>query len=133
MPFRPTPPYQPDWQRMNSEQPFSPEQLGDRLEHTPEWTQLRPAYADALAYTYAYWGGYLQQHADRDFLLVLLGDHQPPASVAGEGVRWDVPVHVITRDDALVARLLQRGFVRGLTPAPEPIAALNELAPMLLR
>lgn len=133
MPFRPTPPYQADWQRAGSATPYTPEELGSRLTRSPEWLNLRPSYADALAYTYAYWSGYLLAQDAQDFLLVLVGDHQPPASVSGEGARWDVPVHVITRERALVERLVAYGFAPGLTPAPAPIAAMHELSLMLLR
>ena len=50
----------------------------------------------ALDYAYATLGGYLRLRADRDFVMILIGDHQPPALVSGEGASWDVPVHVIT-------------------------------------
>jgi phosphoglycerol transferase MdoB-like AlkP superfamily enzyme len=133
MPFRPTPPYQADWHRIRSNEPYAPAELGDRLVESPEWTELRPSYAGTLAYTYAYWAGYLAERAERDFLLVLVGDHQPPASVSGEGVRWDVPVHVVTRDLDLVTRLVAHGFVPGLTPAPAPVARMHELSPLLLQ
>ncbi|MGD8324170.1 MAG: sulfatase-like hydrolase/transferase [Gammaproteobacteria bacterium] len=133
MPFRPTPPYQPDWQRFATDSPFQPEVLADVLEQSPQWSDLRPAYADALAYTWDYWSGYLRSRRERDFLLVLLGDHQPPASVSGEGARWHVPVHVVSSDTELVDRLLKAGFQTGLTPGPSPVAAMHELGPLLLR
>jgi hypothetical protein len=130
-PFHPTPPYQPDWSAMTSSAPFTTADLGESLTRAFDWSELRRPYAAALAYTYEYWGGYLTAHPDRDFLLVLIGDHQPPANVSGEGARWDVPVHVITRDRALEATLTRAGFVPGLTPAPAPVAGMHELAPLL--
>jgi hypothetical protein len=133
MPFRPTPPYQADWQRIASTTPYTDEDLGNRLNRTPEWLNLRPSYADALAYTYTYWSGYLTEHHEQDFLLVLVGDHQPPASVSGEGARWDVPVHVITRDTDLIDQLVSRGFEPGLRPAPTPVGSMHELSVWLLR
>ena len=46
--------------------------------------------------------GYVRQHTDEDFVMILIGDHQPPALVTGQGTPWDVPVHVITnRHDVL--------------------------------
>ncbi len=131
MPFRPTPPYQPDWQQMISDAPFTPADLGDSLVTLPDYSNLIPDYAAVLEYTYSYWSGYLSERAEQDFLLVLIGDHQPPAAVSGEGERWDVPVHVVTRDAALAVRLRERGFEPGLAPAPEAIAELHEL-PLLL-
>jgi hypothetical protein len=50
-------------------------------------------------------GGYLRLRADRDFVMVIVGDHQPPAMVSGEGATWDVPVHVITNRTQVLDRL----------------------------
>ena len=33
-------------------------------------------------------------------LTIVIGDHQPPALVSGEGAPWDVPMHVITNRSA---------------------------------
>jgi hypothetical protein len=125
------PPYQPDWERIVSSAPYTAAELGDTLSGTSEWTNLRPAYRDSLAYPYAYWGGYLRRRADREFLLVLVGDHQPPANVSGEGARWDVPVHVVTADARLAGKLSARGFEAGMTPGPAPVAGMHELGLLL--
>jgi len=130
-PFRPTPPYQRDWARLLSSEPFDPADLAGIVEPGTSLASLRPAFGDAVAYTYAYWGGFLRETAERDFLLVLVGDHQPPATVAGQGARWDVPVHVITRDAALLARLEARGFAAGIDPGAAPAGGMHELGLML--
>jgi len=122
-PFHPTPPYQPDWAVMTSPAPFTTAELGESLTRSFEWTDLRRPYGDAIAYTYDYWGGYLAARQDREFLLVLVGDHQPPANVSGEGVRWDVPVHVITASDALIDKLTTAGFESGLRLQPRQLPA----------
>ena len=41
-PFRPTPPYQPDWARLLSDSPFGPEVDAALREHRTEWTNLGP-------------------------------------------------------------------------------------------
>ncbi|HUK33732.1 MAG TPA: sulfatase-like hydrolase/transferase, partial [Vicinamibacterales bacterium] len=118
-PFRPTPPYQPDWTRMLTAQPFDQPDLDHAFDQQADWLDLGPSYVDAMAYTYATLSGYLRRNADRDVVLILLGDHQPPALVSGEGAPWDVPVHVIAsraRRDVL-DQLVAKGFRRGLTPA----------------
>jgi hypothetical protein len=132
-PFRPTPPYQPDWKRLMGPTPFSADALTGSLEFPQGFSEYRAAYGDALAYTYEYWAGYLQNNAADDAILVILGDHQPPATVSGEGVRWDIPVHVITRSADLASSLRARGFVSGLVPNTNAIAQMHELAPMLIR
>jgi hypothetical protein len=52
--------------------------------------------------------------------------------VSGEGARWDVPVHVVSSNDAIIDALLERGFVEGSTPANAPLAAMNQLPALLL-
>ena len=77
-------------------------------------------------------GSYLTRRADRDFVMILIGDHQPPAVISGEGTSWDVPVHVITNRPAVLDRLLARGFHRGINPPRARIATMHGLLPTLL-
>ena len=50
MPFRPLPPYQPDWARMLNPQPYDAAIADAALAVEPEWTRLGPAYAESIAY-----------------------------------------------------------------------------------
>ncbi len=93
---------------------------------------MRPAYAGTLVYTFEYLAGFMRQQPDRNILWVIIGDHQPAASVSGEGVRWDAPIHIISTNDQLLDALLQHGFVEGLTPADKPLGPMHELSPLLL-
>ena len=131
MPFRPVPPYQPDWTRLLSPEPFTAAQLAGR-ERLPDWMNLRPAYAETLVYTYSYLSGFFRAHGDRDLLWIVIGDHQPAASVSGPGARADVPVHVITRDAEVVSALLARGFTAGLTPKDAALGPMHALPGILL-
>ena len=65
-------------------------------------------------------------------MLILVGDHQPPAVVSGEGAPWDVPVHVVSSRPALLDALAARGFRRGMNPARTPLMRLHELMPALV-
>jgi hypothetical protein len=98
----------------------------------PDWTHFAPGYVDAVSYTYNTLSGYLRRHADRDFVMILLGDHQPAAAVSGEGASWSVPVHVIASRSEILDRLVARGFRDGLTPARPALAPMNALLPVLL-
>jgi hypothetical protein len=71
--------------------------------------------------------------APRDYVMIVVGDHQPAASVSGRDARWDVPVHVITSDADLADRFLQAGFAAGMQPQGAPLGALSELTKLLLR
>lgn len=131
-PFTPTPPYQPDWVRMLSAQPFDDKIIEEVFDRQPDWTNLSPSYGDAMAYAHEVVAGYLRQHADRDLVLIVLGDHQPPALVSGEGQPWDVPVHVIAAQRDILDRLRVLGFSDGLDPSGDRIAKMHELLPILL-
>jgi hypothetical protein len=137
-PFTPTPPYQPEWPRMLTPTPYSGRAIVDAYAQQPDWTSFGPGYVTAMSYTYATIAGYLRVIADRDRVLILLGDHQPAAAVSGEGAAWDVPVHVIVRKGAasdrsrILDRLVARGFRPGLTPQRPPLGPMHTLLPILL-
>ena len=135
VPFRPTPPLQPTWSRLLTEEPYDAPATAASLARQPEWTNLGPAYAETLAYTFAYFASYLQERPDADFVMVLVGDHQPAASVSGQGARWEVPVHVITARDGVQDALLEAGFTPGieLAAAGQPIGGMRALTTLLLR
>jgi hypothetical protein len=131
-PFRPTPPYQPDWQRMLTNRPFDQGDLDHAFDQQADWLNLGPSYVDAMAYSYATLAGYLRKNADRDLVMVVLGDHQPPAIVSGEGAPWDVPVHVITSRRDVLDRLQIYWFRQGLTPKRPLVGRMHRLLPVLL-
>jgi len=134
IPFLPVPPYQADWQRVLEHEPYPPEDVDASLAQMPDWEALGGPYADSFVYTFTYLAGYVRDRAGADETLVLIGDHQPAASVAGVGARWDVPVHVVTSRADLAAALVKAGFVDGVALAPQqrPIVTLPELSVLLL-
>ncbi len=131
-PFNPTPPYQPDWQRLFTAQPYDGDAIVRAYDHQPDWTDFAPGYVEALAYDYAVLGGYLRQWPARRLVMILIGDHQPPAALSGEGASWKVPVHVIASDTALLDRLTSRGFAAGLFPPEAALGPMHLLLPALL-
>jgi hypothetical protein len=131
-PFGPTPPYQPDWRRLLTSSPYDTPAVQQALAHAPDLLNMGPSYVNAVSYTYASLGGYLRMRADRDFVLVVLGDHQPAAAVSGESASWDVPVHVIASRAAVLERLRHAGFTAGLAPVRTPLGSMHTLLPTLL-
>ena len=131
-PSRPAPPYQEDWERVLSTQPYDDDELYEAWSEQPDWLNLGPSYVQALRYAYATAGGYLRLRADRDLVMILVGDHQPPSLVSGEGASWDVPVHVIAGRPALLGRLRRHRFVDGLAPGDSAVARMHGLLPLLL-
>ena len=131
-PFLPSPPYQADWSRMLSRDPYDEQVLLDAWGDTPDWLNLGPGYVKAMTYSLDTIGGYLRLRGDRDFVVVLVGDHQPPAVVTGDGASWEVPVHVITSRRPILDRLQALGFANGMTPHHPAVARIDELMPILL-
>jgi phosphoglycerol transferase MdoB-like AlkP superfamily enzyme len=131
-PFRPTPPYQPDWTRLLGPTPYGAEAEA-AIAQQPDWTNLSPAYGDSIAYALQWLAGYLALHAEAALTVVILGDHQPPAAVSGPGREWTVPVHVITRRDGVLDALRGAGFVDGLEPPLAPIDTTGGLRARLSR
>ena len=132
-PFVPTPPFQSDWARVLSEVPYDADDLDAAWSAWPDWLDLGPSYLTSLDYAFANVGGYLRLRADRDLVMILVGDHQPPALVSGAGAPWDVPVHVIASRPELLDRLVARhGFAEGLAPRRPTAATMGALLPILL-
>jgi Sulfatase len=131
-PFSPTPPYQPDWRRMSLPGPYDGADLVRAYGRQPDWEHFAPGYVDSMTYELASMAGYLRQHADRDVVMVLLGDHQPPALVSGEGASWNVPVHVVASRRSVLDRLAASGFQKGVTPSGAAIGPMHILLPLLL-
>lgn len=73
-------------------------------------------YATSVAAQFALLERHLAGLPDNT-LVVLMGDHQPPL-VSGSSKGFDVPVHFLARDPALVAPLVDQGWQSGLVPAP---------------
>jgi len=132
-PFTPTPPYQAEWGRMLTAEPYDTADVERAYEAQPDWTNLSPSYVGAVRYGLASVAGFLREHGRRDLVMVLLGDHQPPALVTGEGAPWDVPVHVITSRRAVLDALVAQGFRPGLTPRAPAVGRMHALTVMLTR
>jgi hypothetical protein len=63
-------------------------------------------------------------------IVVLYGDHQPP--LMAEDKDFDVPVHVLASDPALLEAFLDAGFVRGMRPGGPPALRLSGLHSLLV-
>jgi hypothetical protein len=133
LPFSPVPPFQSDWARVLTPQPFDPADTERALAEKPNWLDMFPDYLRMIEYAYRWIGDYLRRGAPRETVYLLAGDHQPAANVSGEGASWDVPVHVIARDERLLARFVEQGFHAGIEPPRESLGGLHELAAVVLR
>jgi hypothetical protein len=120
IPFTPVPPYLADWDDSGT---FAsvPATVMEKVWRQPDWSRLAPEYLDSLRYDFAVLGGWLTRRMNGDGLVILLGDHQPPAIVGGQPQPpWTVPIHVLSRDPDLVAPFVAEGYVSGIFPNQAP-------------
>jgi hypothetical protein len=100
------------------------------------WTNLADgslAYLRSVAYDLEVLVRYAIERAPAGALVVILGDHQPVAEVTGWSPSHAVPVHVISRNAALVAPFRARGYGDGMRPPANPApAGMETFLPALL-
>lgn len=110
-PWDPLPSLAEDWTTLDVGSPG-----GDPLPTEPaDHQELRQRYVDAVAYELEMLTDFILNHQDEDAIFVLVGDHQPPR-VSRRADGYETPVHIVSRDPALIANLAQYGFVSGATP-----------------
>jgi hypothetical protein len=132
-PFRPVPPYRPDWQALLGSQPYPAAIDTEKEPQGGGADTMGDYYIAAIDYVLTYVAGYLQRRSGDDLVLIVIGDHQPPARVSGPDASWDVPVHVVTGNPGLVHALEAEGFTEGLEPPVTALAPMHRLASRLLR
>jgi hypothetical protein len=116
---------------MLTEHPYDEADYQRAWAEPPDWLNLGPSYVQSIDYAFASLGGFVGLPRNRDVVLILIGDHQPPAVVSGEGARWDVPVHIISSRPLVLEALRARGFHDGMTPPRARLMKMHELMPAL--
>lgn len=85
--------------------------------------RVRDHYAMSVDYAMQVSLEWAARFLGEDTLLILLGDHQPALVITGPDASGAVPIHVISRNPALIEPFRRRGFIDGLIPdypAPAP-------------
>ena len=113
-PFAPVPPYLGDWRDVG---PYNnvPDDVWARVYAPPDWNDLDQPYLESIAYDLTTLGAWLKG-LERDALVIILGDHQPPEITRVAGQPWTVPVYVLSRDADLVQPFAALGYTPGDTP-----------------
>jgi hypothetical protein len=78
---------------------------------------IRGAYADSIAYVLATIESFVVEKAGGNTLVIVVGDHQPLPYVSANAPTRDVPVHVMSRNGALVHALAPGWLSPGMRPA----------------
>jgi hypothetical protein len=93
-----------------------PDQLPSETDIWPDPERVRAAYGDAIEYSLQAVTSFLTTYADRDTVVIVLGDHQPATIVSGTDAGHEVPVSVVARDPAVLDRISGWGWTGGLRP-----------------
>lgn len=108
-PWTPLPDVVPDWQALQTAPPVPPPPA-ERLPHD----ELRRQYMASIEYELTTMVDFITKEADENDIFVIVGDHQP-ARVARYADGWETPLHVISKNEALVESFYDYGFVSGLS------------------
>lgn len=93
--------------------------------------RVRRHYARAVDYALRTAGEWAARNLG-DGVLILLGDHQPAPLITGDDASREVPVHIIARDESLLAEFRRLGFRSGVMPQGRGIGTLADLRGYLL-
>lgn len=95
--------------------------------------RVRRQYIETIDYSLETLGDYIGRFG-RDAVFVVLGDHQPATLITGPDASRSVPVHIASRDTALVEGFRSEGFAPGMTPDPEgPAPSMDSMRARLIR
>jgi hypothetical protein len=113
-PFHPVPPYLPSWEDAGR---FATAAGVDALVRSqPDWSHLEVPYVQSIIYDLKVLQEWMAQLVPDQSLVIILGDHQPPAFVGGIRHSWNVPIHIASRDPELVRLLAGPDFSDGAFP-----------------
>lgn len=108
-PWMPHPELVEDWRTLNQPgpepAPVDPETIA--------LDTMRANYLNAIDYQLRMLTEWILDVGDENSIFVLIGDHQPPA-VSRRADGWATPVHIISKDAALIDAFAGYGFVSGL-------------------
>ncbi|GAB3467926.1 CDP-alcohol phosphatidyltransferase family protein [Actinophytocola sediminis] len=109
-----------DWDEVGDGSVFDPQpaESTPSKEIWPDPTKVKHAFGDAVEYSLETLISYVETHGDDDLVLIMLGDHQPAPIVAGKDAPWDVPISIITRDQAVLDRMASWEWQPGMLPSP---------------
>ncbi len=91
-------------------------------------------YGRSIEYSLESVFSFIRRSGDQDLVVVMLGDHQPATIITGEEPSHDVPISVIARDPAVLARIRGWGWDAGTRPAPDaPVWPMDAFRDRFLR
>lgn len=115
-PFNNQPPYLENWSQIGDGAIFHEKEHVTFPTSWADMSNATEAYMTAIIYDMRVLMSYLAQYIEDDALIIILGDHQPNVQITGENSLWSVPIHVISRNPALLEPFAKRGYMPGMIP-----------------
>lgn len=78
--------------------------------------RIRLQYRLSIEYTLQTLTSFIENYGNKDWVVMVLGDHQPAPLVTGADTNRDVPVHFITADQSLIDKIANWQWTPGLIP-----------------
>ena len=116
IPYWPVPPYVTPWSRFDAGTAYEGPLRSIAHDDYRDLAELSDRYVTSLEYQFRIVGGFLREFAPRPALVAVIGDHQPPRLSLHDSDTWAVPMHIFSRDPALLEPWRKRGFTRTLIP-----------------
>jgi hypothetical protein len=89
-------------------------------------SRVRAAFAQSIEYSLNALISFVQTSADKNLVLIVLGDHQPATIVSGQGANHNVPITIIAHDPTVLNQISGWGWQNGLLPNPQaPVWPMN--------
>ncbi|MBI5589734.1 MAG: hypothetical protein HY881_04550 [Deltaproteobacteria bacterium] len=119
-PFNTQPPYVQNWDEIGHGEIY---QRIRPVTFSSDWPDLKEggrAYETAICYDFTVLQDYLCSFVKDGALIIILGDHQPVVQITGPGASRLVPIHVISRNPALIDPFIRMGYAPGMIPSHAP-------------
>lgn len=119
-PWVPLPELVDDWRTLN-QAPASTARPQSAISHQ----EKRQNYFNSINYELRFLTDYILKAGGQDSIFILIGDHQPQ-QVSRRNDSFDTPIHILSRDGALVEAFTEYGFEPGLAVQRETAAIRHE-------
>ncbi len=96
-----------------------PEQGQAPADVWPDPSRVQSAYARSIEYSMRSVISFVKTSHDKNLVVVVLGDHQPASIVSGQNASHNVPISIISHDQAVLNQISPWHWQDGLRPSPD--------------